>query len=616
MTDKKRNILLLLAFLATTLLTLVPFFHVGFTNGDDFEYYNTASKSFLDQWHLAKEYSRYAGRFYFLFTKFFYYVPYLVDSFVYTKIVQFTSLILCYIIFAYVVYKLFKSKTIALITYLFLILDTVVTSNNFIPTIAYPFFFSFSLIIFELGILLYINYKDNGGYWRVLLSSLLFFASFLFYENYILFAFVFVLVIGIKYISNDGISKTIKCGEFWKTTLLYISVTFVYLFIYFGYRHFFVDNSLSADNYYSGTQFSFEKFSVAGFFKVLVSCTRAALPWEAYVDNQVLLSDCSTLTEGHKDNLFYVLSHAPIIVWLNAIIEAGLLWFITRKNDSASISRKTFIISVVSCVLIAFFSHTLIGIGEKYNLEWSQWMQGYVTTFFAIFAMMLAFALLLVLMLNLCRNTIVCIVVRLFWCAALACVSVVSGYTSHTLSRGWENSQNQLRVIELIANDGYLKNLPMDALIFTGEMRNMSYFSNEICKETSNIEDYIDRVSGRSFKYESDIEAFANADSNVSRYYIHSVESKKGDGLLLSLSKIDIVSVADGKAFAATNTDVFYYSCQNPARLKYKSSGSWKTVEQGFEKTSNGKVYHLKIQDEEIDPRMMAVGDANNKSSY
>ena len=178
-TAEKTKFFLLLAFFATTLLTLLPFFNIGFTTGDDFEYYNTASKSFSDQWHLAKEYSRYAGRFYFLFTKFFYYVPYWVDSFVFTKAVQYLSLILCYILFAYVVYKLFKSKTIAFVTYLFLILDTVVSSNIFIPTIAYPFFFSFSLIVFETGILLYINYKESGGYWRVILSAILFFASFI-----------------------------------------------------------------------------------------------------------------------------------------------------------------------------------------------------------------------------------------------------------------------------------------------------------------------------------------------------------------------------------------------------------------------------------------------------
>ena len=55
----------------TALLTLLPFFKVGFTTGDDFQYFITARHP--ANWiNDAIAYAEGAGRFYFLITKYFY----------------------------------------------------------------------------------------------------------------------------------------------------------------------------------------------------------------------------------------------------------------------------------------------------------------------------------------------------------------------------------------------------------------------------------------------------------------------------------------------------------------------------------------------------------------
>ena len=85
---KVKTLLTYLGLAVTAVLTLIPFFSVGFTTADDFQYYNTAQTSWQIWMADAKIYAESTGRFYFLVTKVFYYVPYLIDSFGYTKAVS------------------------------------------------------------------------------------------------------------------------------------------------------------------------------------------------------------------------------------------------------------------------------------------------------------------------------------------------------------------------------------------------------------------------------------------------------------------------------------------------------------------------------------------------
>ena len=90
MKDKKQ-LLIYAALAATALISLLPFFKVGFTCSDDFQYFITAQHPEI--WvGDAMVYARDAGRFYFLITKFFYYIPYLIDNFAYTKAIDYISM--------------------------------------------------------------------------------------------------------------------------------------------------------------------------------------------------------------------------------------------------------------------------------------------------------------------------------------------------------------------------------------------------------------------------------------------------------------------------------------------------------------------------------------------
>lgn len=596
-----------LALVATALMTLAPFFQVGFTTGDDFQYYNTARQSWAEQRHDAQVYAQGAGRFYFLVTKVFYYVPYLIDSFAYTKAVQYLSLLTCYALFAYFVYRLFKSRQIALLTLLLLIFDTVLTPNNHIPTIAYPFYFSFSLIIFTCGLLLFLNHHKRGGYWRILLSALLFFVAYLFYETYLIFAIIFCLIIVIYHWRSIGFKAIFTSAALWKLLLPYIITAVAYVGCYFGYRQYLL--TLEPDRiFYDGAAFSMSDFSLKGFYDVLSRCTKAALPGQSYFENQTLLIENSPSVGGHKNNLIRVLTHAPFIVWVNAAVQVVLLWYITRDKEYKNIKTKYILTGIAISIFAAFFAHTLIGMAKKYNLEWSSWIRGYVTTFFSIFGLMLALGLLIILTIKLCKQKRARQWVRGAWCVMLVLFSVLMGYSNHIIARGWVNSQNRMELLDLIGKTEYFNSLPPDATLYTAELRNTSWQANDICKESRNLENYIDKSTGKCFNYASDIEDLRNLAPNAPLYYIHAVETKKNCELLISISAIDSILSLDSMQFSSSQTDVFYLSATKMYTVFYQAQGTWKAVPNGYEHCID-RLTELHISDSAIDPRSIVISD-------
>ncbi len=265
--NKQEKFIWILAYSVTAIITLLPFFQVGFTNCDDFQYYNAAHCGWRYWLTDANIYAQCAGRFYFLLTKYFYYIPYLLDSFAWTKAVQYLPLIGCYLFFSYIIYRIFKSQRIGALTFLLLIFSMSVGHESFSLPTAFPFYFPFSFLIFLSGILLFINYTENNGYWRILVSALLLFISYLFYENYLVFTLLFCCYILIRNWRQSGFIQTLKSKSFYREIVPYIAVIALYMVCYLGYR-LYLTRTIDDIHLYDGATIA-HHFSLANFFTIL-----------------------------------------------------------------------------------------------------------------------------------------------------------------------------------------------------------------------------------------------------------------------------------------------------------------------------------------------------------
>ena len=563
--SKREKILWILAYTVTLILTLLPFFQVGFTNGDDFQYYNTAQADW-DYWrHDAKVYAQDAGRFYFLITKIFYYVPYLVDSFGWTKFVQYFSLTVCYLLFSYLIYRIFKSWRLGALTLLLLIFNTNMGYYiGYNPPTAYPFYFPFSFIIFICGIIVFLNYTEKEGYWRVLLSALLLFISYLFYENYLVFTLLFGCYILIRNWRKTGFLALWKSKKFYKEALPFVTALFLYVACYYGYRYYLMHTVGITSTYIGATVAG--HINMANFFKVINNLTVYNIPGKiySYGETKTLIVENSQLISGHNNTVWFILTHAPAIAYINALIQCAILWFIIHKSDFEKISWKAILVGIITSIVFALSANALIAITEKYNSEWANWIMVYVTSFYSYFGVMVAIALIMVATLKLFYTRTLRSTMCVLWCVTLFGFSVFNYYINDHLGRAWGKSQNRVTMLRLIQKRGGFNKIPENALIYDEQLLHTSNHSFIVCGETYNFEKYIMRCAhDKKFHFAQTREELLQQASkypDMPIYFIQATESQKQGELMMVFSHISHLDTSDIALSTADTADIFYYS--------------------------------------------------------
>ena len=605
--SKQEKVFWFLAYTATAVLTLLPFFHVGFTTSDDFQYFNTAQQNW-DYWMMdAEAYAHGAGRFYFLITKIFYYVPYLFDSFAWAKFVQYSSLLACYLLFAYLVIRIFKSQRLGALTLLLLIFNTAIDSGRFCPPTAFNFYFHFSFQLFLLGVLLFLNYTERKGYWRVIVSALLFFATYLFYETYLIFAILFCSYILIRNWKQSDFANMLKDKKFYQEIIPYFLVSVIYVGCYVGYRHYLM-RTIPDYHLYDGAALS-ANFSLSHFFQILKNCTLYTLPGRIYGLDAALVAQNSLLITGHYDNLLFILTHASAVAYVNALIQCGILWFLIQKTDFQQLSWKKIYIGILVALIFAFSAHTLIAVADKYNASWYNSMQAYVTTFYSYFGMMLVIALVIWASLKAVSSSTIRKIIAIVWCVLLFGFSIVNTYTNEHLCRAWERSQNRITVIQLMAQDDFFEKIPEGALIYTENLHHTSDLGFSICNNTEDFEKNINWRANKSYHFSRDYQELVNDMANepdAPLYFIQAVESQKNNELLLVFSHIYQIDSTNILKSLADDADIFYYSPTKNYTLFYTLDFRTDSVRINSINVSNSnphqKLTHVHLQEQGMSP--------------
>lgn len=603
--------LLALGLAVITVLTLIPFFGIGFATDDDFQYFITARQSWQRWLYDAKVYAIGAGRFYFLITKYFYYVPYLVDSFVYTKVVQYVLLTSCYFVFVYLVYRLFHSQRLALLTLLLIVFNTAVTPQDyFIPNINYPFYFSFSSIVFMLAVIVWLDYTEKGGYWRVVVSALLCLVAYLFYETYLLFSIVFFAAIGIRQWRLRGFGTMWRQRDFWREVLPFASAAVIYLLCYVGYRG-YVRAVYPEFSFYDGARFDATRFSLGNFFRVCERCTRIALPCQTYFYNKRLISENSLLLGGHRRGLFHIFMQASVVVWINAVLQTALLWSLSGGKTLTRLSWRRIIVGGVVALGVAFFAHTLIAITPKYNIEWAEWIRGYVTSFYSLLALMLVFALAVAASLKAVRSGGWHRFIRILWCVVFFSLSMVMGYSNQHIGREWKKSRNRLVAIDKMADMGFFDTLPDNALLYTRSLHNTPGIGFGPDVSQRDMEGYINLRAGRNFYALTDwtdIERYKAKDPDAPVFFFHAVAAQKTGDIVIAVSQIDEGSLSDTVALTTSRTDVFYLSPAKRYTVFYRAADG--LCSESFDAgNTRQRLTHLELQAAGIVPTSILISN-------
>lgn len=603
-----KTLLPYMALLAVAVLMAIPLFDIGFNTSDDFQYYVTAQQSW-DYWAMDHYYYAITGRFYFLITKYFYYVPYLLDNFLAAKVIQYGTLYGAYLLFVYLVGRVLHSRKAALITLLLLLINTVAAPPNyFIAVASYPFYFTFSLIIFLLGCLMYVTYyqrpEGERRLWRPWVGGLLIFISFLFYETYLIFAMMLGLYVLIRHWRREGFAPMLRNRATYHETLPLLIAAVIYVAIYMGYRLYLQHSGIS---FYDGTSFNAATFSLSNFWRVMYKCATIALPGQIFFHKKGLIADYSLLPGGHSNSPLSIMGHASPTTWICALLAAGLLWWLTKKPST--LTWRQVVKTVVVGTAIALFAHTLIAVSEKYNADWASWMKGYVTSLYSYFGVALVLMAAVTASLKGIRRTGWRNALRILWCIILCYFTLLNGYTNEHMARAQACNKNRVDILNHMGRSGYFDALPEDAIVYTDALHRFSQMAFAIANDTEDIEDLINlRCKNKlrcTDKYEM-LKAFAADTPEAPVYFINAIESKKSGELLVILAQVD--GLPDNPEEARTShADLFYLSPEKSYTVVYTSaSGTHLTTVNAPRREA---ITHCTLDDEGINPWEIVVSD-------
>lgn len=446
-------------FSLTLLITLFPFFKMGFTCADDFEYYNTLLSGKLAE--DAQYYARMQGRFYFLITKPFYSLAYVFDNFMLNKFLQLFCLLLAYGSFAYLIKKLTRSKVFAMATGLFLLMATPITINLHLPFFGYPCYFTFSFALFCLGCTLIVKYYETERYGFMISGAVVLFCAMLFYEVYLLFLLFLACFLLGRYWYVNGIRGSLTSKKFYKELLPVVCCGCLYAGLYLFYR-------MQSPSAYTGNMVSSD-FSLKNFFIILFNCTKGVFPLQNFRQMASTMVQNSTLYEGHYKSLLFALTHAPLLAYVNAVLQMLLLCWLVRKMENM-VSWKQLAVFVFLGAVLAFSSHILIAVTPKYNNDWYSWMSGYVTSFYSYFFIMLALVCIGYALLKVCYKVRI-----LFWSCFVVLLgivgmgSVINQYTNEHASRAWQLYHQRFVVLDEMFKVDAFQSLTAEDIVYVPE---------------------------------------------------------------------------------------------------------------------------------------------------
>ena len=568
------NKLIWFLFAITIVITLAPFFKVGITSADDLGNYTRYLDGtvFSSSWIFARD----AGRFYFIITIPIYSLPYVGDSFIFTKIIQNLFLLLSYAMAAILIKKFFNSREIALLFFLVLLMATPISANYHIPFIAYPFYFTFSFALLISAVLLFIKYTETNKYKFLIFSAIIFFISLLFYETYLLFLLFFCIWLFVRNIKlSGGFKNFFKSKTTYKEIVPFASAGLLYVILYFGFRMLLKNEG----EIYSGSSFA-QNFSWKNFLTVLYELTHTVFPLHIFKLNHIYINQLELSYNSSATSFISILKNTDLSTIVNIAVQLAIFiyLFLRLKNISG---YKKLGLGILFSLLFAFLSHSVLAMAEKYNTVDAATIKGYVTSYYSYFGIWLAILLFAIIIYKLVKkNKYLKYTTIVLFSAAFAYVSIVNSYSNRVMARGWEQSQIRFSAINEMIEKEAFKDCPYGSLIYSPDMYWSDILGYVLVAQGFNWGTYVNIKSGTQLNIISSADRMIEAhyelpDAKI--YRLVKIHTSIDNDVLFVLAEVDKNSINWDKGkdmfvdATCTRAKVYYYSKSNDFVVQFKT---------------------------------------------
>lgn len=530
---------------ALSIVTLIPFVFTGFSNFDDLSYYINARNA--DKWEIIKRAAVDHGRFYYYITMTLVYSIYFIDNYLVLKCLNIIFVLFDFILIALIAKEFFNNKWDGILCYLLMIVFVSV-KGIYNPIVSYPLYFSGSFLFILLSVYFALRYKNTKLNNHRLLSALLFAIGLLFYETYLLYLSLIIVII---FITDNDVNYSFF--QRLRKTIPFIIIGFTYCIIYFSYR-------LIYPSTYAGASFS-NSFSIVNFFNTVLNFTSGSYPMAlTFNGGGATYGGADYFTSNSIGNILYFII-SENIEWLFKSIIISVFLFFTLNRITDNKHRGLFTGFLISLLFI-FFPQIPLAFTEKYLSMGG--IPSYTTTYFSVFAVIVCLTYMFIFISLKSKNFKYRNLLYIAISVIIGLASILNDYANYHAVKCLKVPLNVFQFVNEFLNKDELKSLPENSFIYAPELYDsrddIVHFTNSF-----NWSIYFSIIPDRKpvFVSQSKAELIREMKNKTNNnYYINYKRDQYDMDQYIAFSTISNQSRIDSlrEEFVSDSTIIFYYS--------------------------------------------------------
>ena len=548
----KNRTLLYTSFVIITIITFYPLFTTGFGCADDLQNYFVArwGKSFEN----AKSVAGIAGRFYYLFVCPVYSLPFMIDNMFFTKIFQVIPIIVCYVLFARILFIITRSKELAFL-YFLLVNVLMQVSGHTSLFVNYPFYYTFSFALLLSSYLLLLSFLKKRKKKLLFYSAILYISGLLFYEIYLFSLVIIAFTIFFYYFrENDALRQKVRVSIL--HFLPYLGLTILYLAIYFIYRVYHPSN-------YDGTTLAAGGVTLQSFFTVLWNFSYTSFPLTVFDSSRELFDEKSGMIPGHSPVVSHIIMNARVEWLIKGILAAWCTFLILMRLPEVKI--KTFAGVILLSALLIFMPHVPLALTSKYTFYASVGMIGYITTWYSFFGVVLLVTFLFAFLIHLFdRFAYLKKAVALILVFFIFICSVLTDYSNNAVEKDIRAANLRFHAVDEMVRSEPFRSIPEGSYIFARDLyKNPFHMANNLTDQSFDWSYYLGIKSGINHQVVKNENDYARCLEDTARqsYYLTMRQALKDEDVAIVIARIMPPALKDSLVSTIVNEAwVFYYS--------------------------------------------------------
>lgn len=542
-----------LVLCAIGFLTLAPLWHVQLTNTDDMVYSQLGS---THDWDSPYTNAVGMGRFYYLYSGYLYMTPYIIPSFWYFKLCALGPLAAIPYLLGCVLRRATRCSSAMPLTVLLYFVGLQFYTDYY-PTAAFPFVFTFSIVVFLLSLIGWLSYLENGRRVTYWLSLGLFVLGILPYETFVvLFTAVTALItIGLR--QGRGWPSLRCCYDAMHQMRGHLLALLLYAMFYIGFTFIPVPEGFSRDHY----QIAETGFNLALFGKTMVFMSGTSLPTASFFyGNTHYLTQLVWDSPSHFSSALDVVRVARVDWWVRAFLSAGLTAaLISRRSVRPADSQYSLLALLLVGLVVMLLSPILHALTTKYQEQVARGVFVYLPTFFAFLGFVtVSTAALLFVQQRLPSSRWLAFLTITGCATTVGAISLVHSFNNYHVARYQSHQALTWTVLEQALETHPFQQLPDEATLYAPDLPIASVTYDMLSGDTRDYwSDFISERTGKAIHVTYALQSPGNP-AKTPDYYLGLRKMPRDFTAFLVLSPLS--QGADSAELVAEDFDLFTYS--------------------------------------------------------